>query len=1685
MATRPRTTQLAPTVPFNPAPAPGFLSEVGAEWRTGPAPQFYWSMTESLYAPEEGYNPRDHMSGYEEFASDILKTRSRAEVEAYKQRINRNRQDRELLANGEWGLLAGLAAGALDPLNLIPIPLFKGYGLVQRAARTGAANAAVVGGSALAQQAVDPLITPQDIVYQTGAAAVLGGAFGAIASRGRGASKALERMDIALSREEQGNLRTTLNVPREARAADLREGIEGLPIEYVSRDQLDEAGMTVTERVVTRVEPVQVRTGPDGQDYFWRKDLMRWVEDVQAGDTSPRTIPDDIAEALGAPAVEPRKLLQINEVANRAEFKAGGWKEKYGDTAFRDADEYMTFKGLKALYEDVMVRAADESQADFKARAEAAAFKEFNSSKTDASAYSRVGLEEYLDKLNRSPVAKAVRLAVGDNYLTNLPLQIAGDYGWAIRQNALGYRTKPSVLVRTLRHNYRFKQLRAAVDHEWNKYVNGQEAKSREILGQNVGASMAAWERGKVGQAFRGEKVIDYDTFLTMVGKATFTKDDFQVNGFDVPKEARAAAEAWNKLAREYDREATQHGVFYNQQRMRDSRTFWQGVTRKRKDKLAHFLWDETTLLAPGTPLENPVPKGSTRWYVKPDEAGVGYRLRPPGEILYVDVPIDDLPKGAFKDPYEIVTPLFQSAGRGMVVVDISGTRVPFYVSTGKGGKKSVKQGSWQPFFGFGPDDGWLNKGSEKDVANYYGVPILRKIARTLDDRFGDIRDQVDSLPFGLSDPTAGSQWMQDRSVNLGSLLSDLAPANFGDPKAKQNIAAILSKLKQVKPGRARRANSITLTESQMKDAIPFERNVYGVTKENLEPASRPASKGKGPELVPAIRIDGQIFTGSTHEDAIAEMIDALGETGVEMSASLRDENFGYASESMQMVKADTNMEGIQTAVERITSAAVKVGDEIYTGPNHFDAFLNAVEQTGMEDDALIAAIGDNGDHFLTSEGRFVTRVEADAIAKRAGQLKETRQNGSELIAEDINFDFNPQAGRNVTDQSRIDFLTMDELIEDRFEFMKSEEQFVHAERLLNRAKEAEARVADIEDAIEWGQQTGRHKFQDEKGALENYFPRNFDKVKIAQHREAFTNLIKQWYLKTGPAEGAEARARKTVHNILNGKTLEVDDHIGDPDGSMPKLPGLRHLMARRLDMPNSFTIADDELGDVSMADFIDTNILSVAEAYTRKMGAKIETAKMFGDAGMEQEIARVQQRMDDLGWDAAKQEEYLNHLRLTRDATLGTWRDTDPWRFDNRAGRALSNMATLAMMGRGLLASLVEVVRPGMLNGFDTQYRAMTVRFLSDMEKIKGNTELSKMTGELLDMVKDRFNARVSELNQEQNLGTGGSAFERWLDARIPGFFKINGMTPWTMVMKDIVAFSSQHRIMDDAIKWSEGKLSKERQMALSSIGIDERGALLLAKMPIERYKDGTLILPNTGAWTGTDGQRAMDLLLDGLAAQMRRGVVTPSFADKSTMLGGVLTNSRGAKRDDMFGESDLYRLPFQFMGYGLAANQKVLMSGLQGRDANFYSGALMMVMIGMGINYLKTPTNAWANKTWAERWLNAWETGGVGGFWLGDLNTQIEHYTANQIGIRPALGMKPKFGRTGVDAPIDIAGPGVAQFFDIYRAFSDPEFSNTARAQAIRRVIPYNNVLWWASVSRDTATMAGENIDLGGPSR
>ena len=92
--------------------------------------------------------------------------------------------------------------------------------------------------------------------------------------------------------------------------------------------------------------------------------------------------------------------------------------------------------------------------------------------------------------------------------------------------------------------------------------------------------------------------------------------------------------------------------------------------------------------------------------------------------------------------------PITNNDGRAMVVVDIDGLRIPFYLANGNEPSGLEIPGNWYPMFSMMRDGQWLfGRVDEYINDKSEGMAFIKKIATVLNARIGDIRNNIDNIP--------------------------------------------------------------------------------------------------------------------------------------------------------------------------------------------------------------------------------------------------------------------------------------------------------------------------------------------------------------------------------------------------------------------------------------------------------------------------------------------------------------------------------------------------------------------------------------------------------------------------------------------------------------------------------------------------------------------------------------------------------------------------------------------------------------------------------------------------------------------------------------------------------------------------------------------------------------------------
>ena len=240
---------------------------------------------------------------------------------------------------------------------------------------------------------------------------------------------------------------------------------------------------------------------------------------------------------------------------------------------------------------------------------------------------------------------------------------------------------------------------------------------------------------------------------------------------------------------------------------------------------------------------------------------------------------------------------------------------------------------------------------------------------------------------------------------------------------------------------------------------------------------------------------------------------------------------------------------------------------------------------------------------------------------------------------------------------------------------------------------------------------------------------------------------------------------------------------------------------------------------------------------------------------------------------------------------------------------------------------------------------------------------------------------------------------------------------------------------------------LSDKWKTALASSGINEAMAKRIA---IQFEEHGTTLkhnfMANTAEWTDDVAKKAFQAALN---KDINITVVTPGKGDTplwmSTEMGSTLA---------------------QFKKFAMAASQRILIRGMQEKDADFLFGSILLLGSGMLVDklYHKTRFNRDYDKlSLTEKLMNGFDRSGLAGIYV-DVNKAIETLTDNRFGISPLLGAGKPYGSSTRWKMGTVLGPSGGQIYNIFDIIYDTASGkyNHHTAKNVRRLIPWQNV-WY----------------------
>ena len=598
-----------------------------------------------------------------------------------------------------------------------------------------------------------------------------------------------------------------------------------------------------------------------------------------------------------------------------------------------------------------------------------------------------------------------------------------------------------------------------------------------------------------------------------------------------------------------------------------------------------------------------------------------------------------------------------------------------------------------------------------------------------------------------------------------------------------------------------------------------------------------------------------------------------------------------------------------------------------------------------------------------------------------------------------------------------------------------------------------------------------------------NYLPRMYDHDAMMANKDEFIQIAQDW-IKQKPfyRDQTDERNLKIATDIYN-KIMDLD--ILDPEG----LAGFAKDMSGKISSGNKPLMSRSfNIPTVLISKFVIKDVEYLAKTYHSRVPRALEMKKIYGDHHLQGELQDIEFDLiiNNLKTDKDNLlvDKILNAIEDEKDKMLGALSFQDPSSINKRTANFLVNAASLAFMGKVLFSAVVDAARPIMVHGFSRTYKDGLKQWATNIEGYgKAAKNVKNSMGVASEVVQGGAMKRV--ISDDGVLGGASGWLGNKADKIINAFnnvqgmwYMANGLTPWTQMMKEFTGVLSVHRLLEDCLKVSKGTITEKDMLRLLSYGIDEKTARLIASMPHENYRG--LLTANVLEWGSIrGGDTARRQFRNAIFADVERTIITPSVADKPNLMSGVIrfSDEDTAKLlDNKFGKfigfqrtarggkisNAFVALPFQFMSWGVAAQRKLVQSGMTGREQNLMGGLLAMLSLGFVSDYMKNP-EYFKRKSFEEKLMRSVEISGVlamTGEFEKVLSTFSNTVLKKNISLRGAVGLDARYQDDLYDFA-GLAGAGPSLFMDTAVDFANASTAKEA-SKELRGVVPAQGLFY-----------------------
>ena len=602
--------------------------------------------------------------------------------------------------------------------------------------------------------------------------------------------------------------------------------------------------------------------------------------------------------------------------------------------------------------------------------------------------------------------------------------------------------------------------------------------------------------------------------------------------------------------------------------------------------------------------------------------------------------------------------------------------------------------------------------------------------------------------------------------------------------------------------------------------------------------------------------------------------------------------------------------------------------------------------------------------------------------------------------------------------------------------------------------------LAKLEEKLEYMKTNG--------SLAKNYINRVWLRDQVESRWEEFRNIVIPMIKARNPKLTMES-----IEEILES-VKSAQPYVRFDSKSSNPLAISRHFRTRELRLSKADEEKLAELG------FIETDVFVLQRLYFNSVAPDIELTKVFGDPmmsgfkwtpesgytqGINQIVEEYNKRILKTRSKSKKKklekerDEVVQDLKAGRDLLRGTYGLPDnPQRAFSRGVRMMKLYNSMTML-TGALAAVPDVARILMTSGINRGFRTSWDMFTNVLstEVLKLSRNQAYLSGEALDMV---LGSRAMSMYDLENAFGVFNKLEKGVSRTGNMYFTyINLMNPWNTMMKSWASAVNGTRMLEEIENWIiKGKISKNNKAKLLNSGIDEVAARKIWDQYV-KHGLGTgankadwkqVRIANTEMWD-EEAKATADLFHNALGRDINITIVTP-----------------GKGEVPLWFNTEMGSVVVQFKKFAAAATQRMLMRGMQEKDAAFFGGALMLLAAGAMVDATrqKAFNRSYAKKPFGQKIVDAFDRSGLGGI-FSDMNNILERLTDNKIGLRPTLGAARPYGsytQKNIMSGFGLFGPTSSQIGNISDLMWDWGRGKHTHysAKNVRRLIPFQNV-WY----------------------